>query len=177
MAYRTYIYLLQDKSHGTNIFKIGITTEPFKHLQWYTEGSRFLVLFTCPYNGYLHNILFSKFRSSFLERFDLGPNYFEGSIEMGKKEFTKVCTLVNDICVDYPPPSFEFGKCRSASKSMDKEPLSEYKFDDKSSSSKRSSLNRQCKIPTPKASLWSRKDFRTRSVSQNNVVRFSRPLM
>lgn len=172
MSYRTYIYLLQDVSHGSNIFNIGITKKPDERLKWYAKGSKFLALFTCPYNGYLHNILFSKFRSTFLERFDLGPNYFEGNIELGKKEFTDVCTIVNDICINDPPPIFEPKKVSNPR--FEEEPLSEYNKPPFVHS--KHIHNRQCKIPTPKPSLWTKRDFRTRSVAQNNIVRFSRPM-
>lgn len=103
-ADRDYIFMLHDQSFPSNIIKIGITRDPIAHLKRHNKGSHYIALFSCPYNGYLHDIMFSKFRSTLTPRPDLGPACFEAmDVGVAKTEFVRTCTTIEELCVRVPP--------------------------------------------------------------------------
>lgn len=76
-----FIYLLKEREFvksGENVYKLGKTSNPKNRLSAYPKGSMILFLTVCNDCGIAEKELLSKFRSIFIQRLDIGREYFEG---------------------------------------------------------------------------------------------------
>jgi hypothetical protein len=77
-----YIYLLKLREFvktNENIYKIGMTTQNnFKRFRQYPKGSILLYQTICSDCKNIETQLIKKFKSSFIQRKDIGNEYFEG---------------------------------------------------------------------------------------------------
>jgi hypothetical protein len=90
--------------HDSNIFKIGITIYPEKLLKYFPKKSKYIIIFASQDARYLENILVSKYNMYYTQRNDIGPNYYEGNLELAKYDFMKTSMDIQNLCTKYPLP-------------------------------------------------------------------------
>jgi hypothetical protein len=81
-----YVYLLQEreftKTHE-DIFKIGKSTQSnIKRLTQYPKGSILLIQLSCLDCTKCEKMIMRKFKEKYIQRLDIGHEYFEGDYEI-----------------------------------------------------------------------------------------------
>ena len=79
-----YIYLLKEREFiktGENIFKIGRSSQfNDKRIKQYPKGSMILLMIFCGNSKQIEIFLINKFKEIFIQRKDIGVEYFEGCL-------------------------------------------------------------------------------------------------
>jgi hypothetical protein len=74
-----------------DIFKIGKTTQqPFKRLNAYPKGSSVELLLTVTDCSVIESALIAQFKKTFIQRKDIGAEYFEGNLKDLKKKMFEI---------------------------------------------------------------------------------------
>lgn len=89
-----YVYLLQEREFirtNENIYKVGRTEqENTNRFYQYPKGSKLLYQSSCEDCRKCESLILQKFRESFVQRKDIGNEYFEGNFREMKKIMTAV---------------------------------------------------------------------------------------
>jgi hypothetical protein len=91
-----YVYMLirQDQiCRKENIYKIGRTCNLTARLKGYTKGSYYILTNKVDDNLFVENAMIKKFKEKFIQRHQIGTEYFEGDLEDMKREFEEVVKL------------------------------------------------------------------------------------
>ena len=79
-----YIYLLKEREFiktGEDIFKIGRSSQfNDKRIKQYPKGSMVLLMIFCGNSKQIEIFLINKFKEIFIQRKDIGVEYFEGCL-------------------------------------------------------------------------------------------------
>ena len=90
-----YIYILQEREHiNTNIpiCKIGKTKqENVKRIQQYPKGSRLILQVECFDCDILERKIIELFKNKYIQKTDVGSEYFEGNIHEMKTDIFNEC--------------------------------------------------------------------------------------
>ena len=94
-----YVYLLQEreftKTHE-DIFKIGKSTQSnIKRLMQYPKGSILLVQIICLDCTKCEKMIMKKFKEKYIQRLDIGNEYFEGEYKNMKPDICNIVSLSN----------------------------------------------------------------------------------
>jgi hypothetical protein len=84
-ASHQYIYLLRERefiNNNQDVYKIGRTHQELtKRFNKYPKGSQLILHIACLDSIKAEGELLKKFRAKFIQRTDIGSEYFEGSVE------------------------------------------------------------------------------------------------
>ena len=87
-----YIYLIKEREfviNNQNIYKIGKTKqENTKRINSYPKGSSLLIQMICLDCDKLETLLINIFEKKFINRLDIGREYFEGNYDEMVKTIT-----------------------------------------------------------------------------------------
>lgn len=109
-----YIYILQEREHinaNTQIFKIGKTKqENVKRIKQYPKGSRLILQLECFDCDIVEKKIIELFKNKYIQKTDIGTEYFEGNIDEMKKDIFNECqqdsssnnTISNNISIPKP---------------------------------------------------------------------------
>jgi hypothetical protein len=89
-----YVYLIIEREFiktKENIYAIGKTTQPTKRFTQYPKGSNLIKLEKVSNCHNCETIIKKEFAKNFIQRKDIGTEYFEGDIN-------DMCILMSDIC-------------------------------------------------------------------------------
>ena len=100
-----FCYLLQEREFINSkepVYKIGRTIQQkMKRIQSYPKGS-YLILFMKVYNcNVAEKLIIQTFNNMFIQRIDIGTEYYEGNIELIKTAFI---TVLEVLKVQYKEP-------------------------------------------------------------------------
>lgn len=89
-----YVYMVKEREFirsKEDIFKIGKTTQqPFKRLNTYPKGSSVELLLTVTDCSVIEAVLIAEFKKTFVQRKDIGAEYFEGDLKDLKKKMFEI---------------------------------------------------------------------------------------
>ena len=91
-----YIYLIQEREFiktQENIFKIGKTIDYRKRIASYPNDSKLYFLYFTKYLSDTERYFIDKFKDNFIQRKDIGTEYFEGSYDEMSKFFLELCKV------------------------------------------------------------------------------------
>ncbi len=92
-VYSSFIYLLQEREFiklREPVYKIGITNSFYNRMNQYPKGSK--VISVIPVKKDIESICLKTMRESFVQRGDIGCEYFEGELESIVKTLIDCCT-------------------------------------------------------------------------------------
>ena len=96
-----YIYLIhvrEFKNRNEPIYKIGKTTQSnLNRIKSYPKDSELLYYMCCEDCHKGENKVIKEFKKKFIQRRDIGTEYFEGDM---KKMMKKICEIVVNICYE-----------------------------------------------------------------------------
>lgn len=90
--YDNYIYILQEREFirlYTHIYKIGVTNSLHNRMGHYPKSSKMIAVI--PVNGNPEKLCLKKLKKSFIQRKDIGSEYFEGNLKLIVDEAIKCC--------------------------------------------------------------------------------------
>jgi hypothetical protein len=88
-----FVYLLQEREFiisGENIFKIGKTTQPSERIKGYPKGSILFLNLPCDNCGETEKKLIKHFDEKFLQKCEIGREYYEGELKNLIQEFISI---------------------------------------------------------------------------------------
>lgn len=88
-----YVYMLKTRefiNNNESVYKIGKTSNIVKRLQGYPKGSMYITTLYCNYYNNLEQQIIKSFKKEFIQRKDLGDEYFEGPVNEMVKVFQQL---------------------------------------------------------------------------------------
>ena len=93
-----YIYLLQEREFiktKENIYKLGKTKQDnLKRIQNYSNGTKLIIQLECENCDITEKVLIKIFKKNFIQRIDIGTEYFEG-------DKYEMISIIYNVVMDY----------------------------------------------------------------------------